>query len=96
MTQKEYVSYDAMELAAAVHRGDVTATELLELALQRLEALNPQINAVVHLMEEDARSAATTPTNGLSTESPSSPKTCHRCMPDTPHRQEAGSCGITW
>ena len=64
MTQKEYVSYDAMELAAAVHRGDVTATELLELALQRLEALNPQINAVVHLMEEDARSAATTPTNG--------------------------------
>ena len=64
MTQKKYVSYDAMELAAAVHRGDVTATELLELALQRLEALNPQINADVHLMEEDARSAATTPTNG--------------------------------
>ena len=61
MTQKEYVSFDALGLAAKVHRGDVTATELLELALQRLGALNPQINAVVHVMEEDARRAATTP-----------------------------------
>ena len=64
MTHEEYLSRDALALADAVRQGDVTATELLELALARLEAVNPQINAVVHLMEEDARRAAEDPKEG--------------------------------
>ncbi len=64
MTHEEYLSRDALALADAVRQGDVTATELLELALARLEAVNPQINAVVHLMEEDARRAAEDPADG--------------------------------
>jgi len=64
MTQEEYLSYDAIGLASKVHLGHITATELLELALARLEALNPEINAIVHLMEEGARRAAAAPVSG--------------------------------
>ena len=64
MSHEEYLSRDALALAEAVRGGHVTALELLELALARLEALNPRINAVVHRMEEDARRAAAAPTPG--------------------------------
>ena len=64
MTDEEYLSRDALDLAESVRRGEVTAVELLDLALARLEALNPRINAVVHLMEEDARRAAKEPVEG--------------------------------
>jgi amidase len=64
MTHEEYIGRDALALAEAVRSGDVTAVELLELALVRLEALNPRINAVVHMMEEDARRAAEQPREG--------------------------------
>jgi amidase len=55
MTDDEYLSHDATGLSALVRSGEVTATELLDLALRRIEALNPKLNAVVRLMEEDAR-----------------------------------------
>ena len=52
---KEYGQYDALGLAELVSRGEVSATELLDEALARTAAVNPRINAVIHLMESRAR-----------------------------------------
>lgn len=64
MTHDEYLAHDALGLAALVRSGQVSATELLDLALARIGSLNPRINAVVRLMEEDARRAASRPPAG--------------------------------
>ena len=64
MTHDEYVAHDATALAEAIRCGDVTPTELLELALERIAAVDPHINAVVHPMEEDARRDAAHPPSG--------------------------------
>ena len=40
MTYEEYIAHDGLALAAAVRTGDVTAMELLEVAVARLEAVN--------------------------------------------------------
>jgi amidase len=54
---REYGDYDAVGLAGLVHSGQVSPTELLDEALARTAALNPSINAVIHLMEPRARAA---------------------------------------
>lgn len=64
MTHEEYLGHDALALAARVRAGDVTAQELLDLAMSRLAAFNPRVNAVVHDMEADARRAASDPVDG--------------------------------
>ena len=48
----------AVELAAAIRAREVSSRELLELYLDRVERLNPPINAVVTLDVERARAAA--------------------------------------
>jgi amidase len=55
VTHDEYLARDATALAELVRAGEATAVELLEIALARIAALNPELNAVVRLMEEDAR-----------------------------------------
>ena len=55
MTHDEYLAHDATGLAELVRSGEVTPLELLEIALSRIGSLNPTLNAVVRLMEEDAR-----------------------------------------
>ena len=57
MTQDEYLGYDATGLAQLVRTKEVQSSELLDLALERVAILNPAINAVVTLMEEDAHAA---------------------------------------
>ena len=64
MTIDEYVEHDALGLAERVRAGDVTPAELLDLALECTRRLDPELNAVVHLMEEDARRAAAAPPDG--------------------------------
>ena len=64
MTQDEYLAHDALALAERVRTREVTPSELLDAALERLALVNPRLNAVVHLMEEDARAAAAAPANG--------------------------------
>jgi len=54
---EEYVRYDALGLAQLVRRGEVSPDELLDAALARMAAVNPRINAVIHLMEARARAA---------------------------------------
>src|SRR4051812_47760477 len=49
---------DAVAQAALVRSRDVTAMELLEAALSRIERLNPQINAVVTPLYDRARERA--------------------------------------
>lgn len=58
LSHPEYLAHDALGLAALVRDGHVSAEELLETALERMHALNPRLNAVVRLMESEARTAA--------------------------------------
>ena len=46
-TAREVAALDATAQAALVVRGDVTPSELVEWAIERIEALNPVLNAVV-------------------------------------------------
>ncbi len=58
MTQDEYTRCDATALAALVRAGEVTPIELIDVAMKRLERVNPLINAVVYRMDEEARELA--------------------------------------
>jgi amidase len=49
---------DATALAELVRRGDVTPLELVDAAIARIEALDPQLNAVIHRQFERARTDA--------------------------------------
>ena len=53
----EYESYDALGLAALVKRREVTPDEILDAAIERVEARNPQVNAVVIRAFDRARAA---------------------------------------
>ena len=53
----EYESYDALGLAALVKAGEVSATEVLEAAIERVEARNPAVNAVVTKLYDHAAQA---------------------------------------
>jgi amidase len=54
----DYVGRDGLGLAELVRRREVTAEELLEVAIARIEALDPVVNAVVTRLDERARSEA--------------------------------------
>lgn len=55
MRHDEYLRHDATALAALVRRGEVPASELLDLALAQLARVQPQVNAVVRDMAPLAR-----------------------------------------
>jgi len=57
MRFEEYVGYDGLGLAALVRAGEVTADELLGVALDRVAATDEAIAAVVHVQEVVARNA---------------------------------------
>ena len=61
---KEYPQYDATGLAALIARREVSAAEVLEAALARLEAVNPKINAFCTPMIDAARARAAGPLDG--------------------------------
>jgi amidase len=58
MRPEEYVAFDATGLAELIHRREVTPLELTEAAIERIEALNPRLNAVVERDYDRARGAA--------------------------------------
>lgn len=60
MNASEYTQFDAVGLAAAIARGDYSQREVLEAAIDAIEKLNPQLNAVVMTNFEAARSIAGT------------------------------------
>jgi Asp-tRNA(Asn)/Glu-tRNA(Gln) amidotransferase A subunit family amidase len=53
----DYEQYDALGLADLVRRGKVTPAELLEAAIQRVEARNPKVNAVIMPLYDHGRRA---------------------------------------
>lgn len=55
LTFTEYRDMDATGLSEAIAKGDLTAAEVLEIAIARAEAVNPRINAIVHDQFDQAR-----------------------------------------
>jgi amidase len=58
MRHDEYVQHDGLGLARLIENGEVTAREVLQAAIDRRNAVNPALNAVVESWDEEARSAA--------------------------------------
>jgi amidase len=56
----ELWQYDATDLARLIRTGRASAREAVDSVLGRLHKVNPAINAVVRVLEEDARAAAAT------------------------------------
>ena len=57
MAWEEYSRLDGLQMAELVRKGEITASELLDCALHRAEAVNPTINAIVETFDERARAA---------------------------------------
>ncbi|HEX7969712.1 MAG TPA: amidase [Stellaceae bacterium] len=53
----DYDRYDGLGLAALVRQREVTAGELLDAAIERVERRNPAINAVIYKMYDEAKAA---------------------------------------
>lgn len=53
----EYESYDAVGLATLVKQGAISAEELLDAAIERIEFYNPSLNAVICKMYDEAHQA---------------------------------------
>jgi amidase len=58
MTFEEYRRHDALALAELVKKGEISAESLLEIAVARTEAINPSLNAVIHKLYDEGRTAA--------------------------------------
>jgi amidase len=58
MGMSDYATYDGLGLAELVATGKVSARELVDEAITRIERDNPRLNAVIHRMYESARRAA--------------------------------------
>ena len=58
MKFEEYIQYDALGLAELIRKGAVSQAEVLEVAIDRAEEVNPRINAVIYQMYEQARKKA--------------------------------------
>ncbi|MCG8471626.1 MAG: amidase, partial [Desulfobacterales bacterium] len=56
--ENEYFRYDATALSEWVKTGQIHPAELLEAAIQRVEAVNPRINAIIHTFYDKARHRA--------------------------------------
>lgn len=57
----EYGSLDAIGLADLIRRREISPREAVEAAIEQIEAVNPQLNAVVHRMYDRARKVADGP-----------------------------------
>lgn len=64
MKFSEYVQYDGLGLAQLVKTKQVQASELLDIALQRTQQVNPKLNAVIIPMYEQAKQRASQQRSG--------------------------------
>jgi amidase len=54
----DYAQLDATGQAELVRSGEVSPAELVDAAIARAEALNPELNAIIHELYDEAREAA--------------------------------------
>ena len=54
----ELIGYDGIGLSELIQKGELTVLELVDLTIQRIEKVNPRLNAVVHKMYDEARRIA--------------------------------------
>ena len=54
----ELIDYDAIALGEMIQKGEIRATELLEITVKRIELLNSKLNAVINTMYDQAREIA--------------------------------------
>lgn len=54
----EFAGMDATAQAALVRKGDVTALDLVDAAISRIERINPKLNAVIHETFDQGRALA--------------------------------------
>ena len=55
---KELSLLDATDLAKLIRKKEIQPGELIEITIERIEKINPQLNAVVTSMYDEARQAA--------------------------------------
>jgi amidase len=55
---EELIGYDAIALGELIHKRELSSIELLESTIQRIEKVNPKLNAVIHKMYDQARELA--------------------------------------
>ena len=54
----ELARVDAVGLAELIRKGELSPVELIDDTIERIEALDPQLNAVIHPSFDEARNAA--------------------------------------
>ena len=55
MNLNEYAEFDAVGLASAIKRKDISASEVTDVAIEAIKKLNPKLNAVVMTNFDNAR-----------------------------------------
>jgi amidase len=61
----ELIGYDAIGLNDLTRKGEITTVELLEKVIDRIEKINPKLNAVIHKMYDLARTCAEDSVSGI-------------------------------
>jgi len=54
----EMIGYDAIGLSDLIRQGEITPSELLETTIQRIEKINPELNAIIYKLYDQARTVA--------------------------------------
>jgi amidase len=54
----QLIEYDGIALAELIRKNEINPAELVEIVIQRIERVNPKINAVIHKMYDRAREIA--------------------------------------
>ena len=55
---EELIGYDAIALGELIRKREISPGELLDSTIQRIEKVNPKLNAVIHKMYDQARELA--------------------------------------
>jgi hypothetical protein len=63
-TMTDLSTLDATAQAELVRRGEASPLELVDAAIDRIDKLNSELNAVIHPLYERARTAARAPSDG--------------------------------
>jgi amidase len=58
MRPEDYMALDGTDIAQRVNRGELNGSEVIEAAIERIDALNPRLNAVVERADDMGRAAA--------------------------------------